>query len=69
MDERQFYLLCAVVADLDDDRDEDTGGFSELLSTPPAVADGSGGTFDGHCPMCGQSYGSYTTHLQRCQPR
>ena len=21
------------------------------------------------CPMCGQPYDSYTTHLQRCQPR
>ena len=21
------------------------------------------------CPMCGQQYDSYTTHLQHCQPR
>lgn len=22
--------------------------------------------FDGVCPMCGEAYDSYTTHLQRC---
>ena len=22
--------------------------------------------FDGHCPMCEQSYDSYTTHLSNC---
>ena len=24
---------------------------------------------DGVCPMCGQTYDSYTSHLQHCQPR
>jgi len=35
-----------------------------------AATDGGSQPFDGDtCPMCGSGYDSYTTHLQRCQPR
>ena len=23
-------------------------------------------TFDGFCPICGEAYDSYTTHIQQC---
>lgn len=34
----------------------------------PAATDGGGTVFDGVCPMCGQPYESYTSHLSECDP-
>jgi len=43
--------------------------FEAWMAEHRPETDGGQRAFNGVCPMCGSTYGSYTTHLQHCQPR
>ena len=73
VDGTEYRVIYGNAADLVEHPDGSTETVYDLdtwLSERTPTTDGGSQPFDGSvCPMCGQPYDSYTSHLQHCQPR